>query len=251
VAIGLARTKGPLGSALRQDDLLVLCPITPRTLARSRAACTPSRAKDDPSDAALQLALLLTPRDTLQPLQPQRPTMRALAQLVAPRRRVGGDKVRLTNRRTSTLKNSGPHVLHGFQEQDTTICCAFLRRWPTLKAAPRARRATLVTCFRAQHVRYAEVIAQRLQAITAATPLTTDAGVIGPKALLGQALVAQRRVTWQALAACDTAIAQWAQNHPDVSLFRAFPGAGPGFAPRLLVAFGAQRARSAAAARPQ
>jgi hypothetical protein len=59
-------------------------------LARYRDAFTPSRAKDDPTDATLQLALLLTHRDKLPPLTPQRPTMRALAPRVAPRRRVGG-----------------------------------------------------------------------------------------------------------------------------------------------------------------
>ena len=41
----------------------------------------------------------------------------------------------------------------------------------------------------------------------------------------------------------DPAIAQRAQGHPDFPLFEALPGAGAVFAPRLLVAFGAQRAR--------
>ena len=83
-----------------------------------------------------------------------------------------------------------------------------------------ARRSTLATFFRAHHVRYADVIAQRIQAIKSATPLTTDEGVI----------------------------AQRAQSHPDFPLFQALPGAGPVFAPRLLVAFGEQRDRYAAAA---
>jgi hypothetical protein len=191
---------------LRQYDFLVLFPIHPLTLARYREAFTPSRAKDDPTDAALQLALLLTHRDTLRPLQPQSPTLRALAQLVEHRRRVVGDKVRITNRLTRTLKNSFPHVLHGFQEKDTTIFCDFLSRWPTLKAVQLARRATLATFFRESHVRYAEVIAQRIQAIKTAIPLTTDEGIIAPNALLVQALVAQLRVTLQAIAEFDTAM---------------------------------------------
>jgi transposase len=248
VAICLELNKGPLVSALRKYDFLVLFPLNPLTLARSREAFTPSRAKDDPTDAALQLELLLTHRDKLQPLNPQSPTMRALAQLIEHRRRVVGDKVRITNRLTSTLKNYCPHVLHWFQEKDTAIFCDFLSRWPTLKAVQLARRATLETFFRAHHVRYADVIAQRIQAIKAATPLTTDAGVIAPNALLVQALVAQLRVTLQAIADFDTAIAQRAQSHPDFPLFQALPGAGPVFAPRLLVAFGEQRERYASAA---
>jgi len=251
VAICLELNKGPIVSALRKYDFLVLFPINPLTLARYREAFTPSRAKDDPTDAALQLELLLTHRDKLQPLQPQSPTMRALAQLVEHRRRVVGDKVRITNRLTSTLKNYFPHVLHWFQEKDTAIFCDFLSRWPTLKAVQLARRSTLDTFFRAHHVRYADVIAQRIQAIKAATPLTTDEGVIAPNALLVQALIAQLRVTLQAIADFDTAIAQCAQNHPDFSLFQALPGAGPVFASRLLVAFGEQRARYASAAELQ
>src|SRR5438093_5621002 len=243
LAVCLELDKGPLVSALRKYDFLVLFPINPLTLARYREAFTPSRAKDDPTDAALQLELLLTHRDKLQPLKPQSPAMRALAQLVEHRRRVVNDRVRITNRLTSTLKNYFPHVLHWFQEKDTAIFCDFLSRWPTLKAVQLARRSTLDTFFRAHHVRYADVIAQRIQAIKAATPPTTDERVIRPNALLVQALIAQLRVTLQAITDFDTAIAQCAQSHPDFPLFKALPGAGPVFASRLLVAFGEQRER--------
>ena len=243
IAICLELNKGPLVSALRKYDFLVLFPLNPLTLARYREAFTPSRAKDDPTDAALQLELLLTHRDKLQPLTPQSPTMRALAQLVEHRRRVVGDKVRLTNRLTSTLKNYFPHVLQWLQEKDTPIFCDFLRRWPTLKAVQLARRATLETFFRDHHGRSPEVIARRIQAIKSATPLTTDDGVIAPNALLVQTLVAQLRVTLQAIADFDIAIAQRAQSHPDFPLFQTLPGAGPVFASRLLVAFGEQRER--------
>jgi hypothetical protein len=44
------------------------------------------------------------------------------------RRRLVGDKVRLTNRLTSALKNYFPQVLQWFQEKDTAIFGAFLSR---------------------------------------------------------------------------------------------------------------------------
>src|SRR3989454_5083137 len=219
IAVCLELNKGPMVSALRKYDFLVLFPINPLTLARYREAFTPSRAKDDPTDAALQLELLLTHRDKLQPLQPQSPTIRALAQLVEHRRRVVGDKVRITNRLTSTLKNYFPHVLQWFQDKDTAIFCDFLSRWPTLKAAQLARRTTLEAFFRAHHVRAADVIDARIQAIKSATALTTDEGVITPNVLLVHALVAQLRVTLQAIADFDKAIAPLAQGHPDFPLF--------------------------------
>ena len=157
--------------------------------------------------------------------------------------RLVGDKVRLTHRLTSALKNSFPHVLQWFQDKDTAIFCDFLSRWPPLKAAPLVRRATLERFFRAHHVRSADVITARIEAIKNAVPLTTDEGVITPNTLLVHALVAQLRVTLQAIADFDTAIAQRAQAHPDFPLFDALPGAGAVFAPRLLVAFGEQRER--------
>jgi transposase len=186
---------------------------------------------------------LLTHRDKLTPLRPQSPTMRALAPLVEHRRRLVGDNVRLTNRLTSALKNSFPQVLHWLPDKDPALLCDFLSRWPTLKAAQLARRTTLAGCFHAHHVRSADVMTTRIAALKSARALTTDDGVIAPHVLLGHALVAQLRVTVQAIADFDKAIAQRAQNHPDFPLFDALPGAGAVCAPRLLVAFGAQRER--------
>ena len=133
IAICLELNKGPIVSALRTYDFLVLFPVNPLTLARYREAFTPSRAKDDPTDAALQLALLCTHRDKLPPLHPQSPTMRALEPLVEHRRRVVGDKVRLTNRLTSTLKNYFPQALQWFQDKDTLVFCDFLAAGPPSK----------------------------------------------------------------------------------------------------------------------
>src|SRR5499427_3679775 len=247
VAVCLELHKGPIVSALRAYDFLVLFPVNPLTVAKYREAFTPSRAKDDPTDAELQVELLLKHRDKLSPLVPQSPEMRALAQLVEHRRRLVGDKVRLTNRLTSALKNYFPHVLQWFQDKDTAIFCDFLSHWPTLKAAQLARRTTLERFFQAHHVRSVDVITTRIEAIKSAVALTTDDGVITPNALLVQALVAQLRVTLQVIADCDNAIAHRTQEHPDFSLFDALPGAGAVFAPRLLVAFGEQRERYASA----
>ena len=243
IAVCLELNKGPIVSALQNYDFLVLFPVNPLTVATYREAFTPSRAKDDPTDAELQVEILLKHRDKLTPLVPQSPTMRALTQLVEHRRRLVGDKVRLTNRLTSALKNYFPHVLQWFQEKDTAIFCDFLSRWPTLKTVQLARRATLESFFRAHRVRSADVITTRIEAIKNAVALTTDDGVIAPNTLLVQALVAQLRVTLQAIADFDTAIAQRTQAHPDFPLFDALPGAGAVFAPRLLVAFGEQRER--------
>jgi hypothetical protein len=51
----------------------------------------------------------------------------------------------------------------------------------------------------------------------------------------------------QAIADFDNAMAPRAQDHPDFPVFDALPGAGAVCAPRLLVAFGAQRERCTSA----
>lgn len=243
----LELNKGPLVNALRTYAFLVLFPVTPGTLATYRAAFTPSHATDDPTDAELPLELLLKHRDTRQPLTPPSAEMRALEPRVEHRRRLVGDKVRITNRLTSTLKHDFPHALPWCDDNDTTRFCEFLTPWPTLTAAQLARRSTLERFFHAHHVRYVDVIATRIQAIKRATPLTTDEGVLAPQALLVQALVSQLRVILHAIANFDHAIAQRAERHPDFPVCATLPGAGPVFAPRLLVAFGEQRERDLSA----
>ena len=55
IALALELDKGPIVSALRKYDFLVLFPVNPTTLAKYREAFSPSGAKDDPTDAELAL----------------------------------------------------------------------------------------------------------------------------------------------------------------------------------------------------
>jgi hypothetical protein len=126
-------------------------------------------------------------------------------------------------------------------------CGACLPPWPPLPAAPLARHAPRARVCRAHHGRSPNVIATRLQAIKSATPRTTAAGVRAPPALLGQALVAPLRVLLPVRADVAPAMAPRAQSPPAFPLGATLPGAGAVFAPRLRVACGAQRERSAAA----
>jgi transposase len=247
IAIALELAKGPIVYALQKYDFLVLFPIDPGLLAMYRKAFKPSRAKDDPTDAQLALELMRLYPHRFAPLKPQSVPMRTLGFLVEQRRLLVDDKKRLVNRLGNTLKQYYPQALAWFEQHDTRLFIDFLMRWPTLTQAQRARQATLEAFFHAHNVRFARVIADRVQAIHAAMPLTEDPAVITTHQLLTEALIEQLQVILQAIDRFDAQIARLAPTFPDYALFQTLPGSGPILTPRLLAAFGEQRDRFATA----
>ena len=242
IAVAVELTKGPIVSALQKYDFFVIYPINPTTLAKYREAFTPSRAKDDPTDAELALDLILRHPERFSPLQPQSVEMRTLASLVEHRRRLVDDRKRITNRLRYALKQYYPQALDWFEQLDTVLFCDFLTRWPTLPQVKRARNNTLLTFFHQHNMRFA-VSEARLASIKTATPLTMDEAVIMPHRLQALVLVEQLRVQLEAIKQFDKEIEKLAHQHADYALFSALPGAGASLAPRLLVAFGEQRER--------
>jgi Transposase len=94
IAVGLEQSRGPLLFALLQYDFLVLYPLNPTTLAKYREAFTPSRAKDDPTDADYAAELLMKHSDRLKAWYPDDDETRTLRYLVEHRRRLIGDRTR-------------------------------------------------------------------------------------------------------------------------------------------------------------
>ncbi|MGB8701481.1 MAG: IS110 family transposase, partial [Thermosynechococcaceae cyanobacterium] len=243
VAIGLEQKRGPLIYALHKYEFLILYPINPRTVAKYRQAFKPSRAKDDPTDADLLLELLLKHRDKLTLWQPCSSEIRQLSQLVESRRSLIGEKVRLTNRITATLKNYYPQVLEWFKDKDTQVFCEFVERYPTLKAAQSATPEELRSFFASHHVVRQSAITRRLEQIQSGIPLTEDIGIVSPMQMLVQAWIQQLKLLLKSLQIFEQQIEQIFQAHSDADLFANLPGAGPHLAPRLLVAFGEDRTR--------
>jgi transposase len=251
MAVALELAKGPIVSALQKYNFFVIYPINPTTLAKYRQAFNPSGAKDDPTDAELALDLLFSHPHHFQPLNPQSVEMRTLMTLVEQRRRLMNDRVRITNRLRNALKQYYPQALDWFDHIDTPLFCAFIRQWPSLTQAKRARRTTLEKFFHQHNLYRKPVLERRIGAIKSATPLTRDEAVIMPYRLQTLALVNQLEVALQSIGMYDDEIATLALQHPDYALFSDLPGAGPLLAPRLLVAFGEQRERFASAAEVQ
>ena len=243
IAVGVEIAKGPLIQALAKYAFLEIFPINPSSLAHYRKSFHPSGAKDDPLDAGLLLDYMLKHGDRLAKLSPASAILRKLDQMSADRRSFIDDRNRITNRLRTALKQYYPHPLEWFESLDTPLFCAFIERWPTLKKVRMARRTTLERFFHKHNVRRATLIDKRLDAIRSAEPLTTDEAIIEPNVLFVKGLVAQLRTTLEAIDALDQALAQLTPTHKDYEIFASLPGAGPALTPRLLAAFGEDRAR--------
>jgi len=136
-----------------------------------------------------------------------------------------------------------PQVLDWFDEIGSNIVAEFLERWPDLEKLQRARPATIERFFIDHNSRNAESIAKRLDQIRKAVPATTDAAVL---ASCSAAVVAWAGLLKQLLVAIvvyDEKIDDLARQHPDYTLMKSLPGAGPALAPRLIAALGSRRDR--------
>ncbi|MFT5103881.1 MAG: transposase [Candidatus Latescibacterota bacterium] len=243
VAVCCELTKGPLVYALLKYPHIVIFPVNPASIAKYRKSFTSSGAKDDPTDAAIQAEFLALHMDKLRKLEPESPSVRALAQFLETRRRIVQDKVDTSNRIMASLKNHFPLVLDIFQDRDTVIFCDFLERWPTLKEAKTARKSTLLTFFENHNARYPKINEDRVSAIKGAIALTDDCGVIDPNVALVRILIAQLRLLIGGIESLDKEIRTRYRAFEDRNIFNSFPGAGPQMAPRIFVAFGENRQR--------
>jgi transposase len=247
IAICLEQSRGPLIYALMKYDFIVLYPINPSTLSSYREAFSPSGAKDDPTDADYMAEIVSAHRDRLRPWRPDDEQTRRLQYLVEHRRKLVGERTRLSNRLTALLKDYFPQVLQWFPDVRTTLVCDFLTRWPTLWAVKRARRKTLQEFFRAHNSNRQEVVERRIKSIEESLPLVTDQAVVRSSALLAGAWVTQMKVIVEAIKEFDREIEQVCSQHQDYPLFASLPGAGTVYASRMLAAFGTQRGKFSSA----
>jgi transposase len=128
IAVGLEQSRGPLLFALLQYDFLVLYPLNPTTLAKYREAFTPSRAKDDPTDADYASELLMKHSERLKAWHPDDDQTRTLRYLVEHRRRLIGDRTRLQQSLDLLAEMLFPQYWRGFPSSlrcwCVTFCCA-------------------------------------------------------------------------------------------------------------------------------
>ena len=250
--------RGARATERRRDPRAAACTtvscsirLIPKALARYREAFRTSGAKDDPLDSELLLDLVVRHRDKLRAWVPDTVESRKLQALCEQRRKLVNQRVALTNRLTSLVKQYFPQALEWVGDVASVQACDFLTQWPTLAAVQRARPSTIRQFYRAHNCRKADVIEARLAAIASARPLTTDAAVIEPLSLSVQTYATQLRALIAAIQTFDDRIAEVFAAHGDHDVFTSFPGAGDVCAPRLAAAFGTDRSRWDSAAELQ
>jgi len=251
IAMAIEQTKGAVIHALLGYAFVHVFRINPKSLADYRKAFSPGGAKDDPTDAEYLLEWVELHRDRIKPWVPEDTTTRALQRLVEFRREVVDQRTAFTNRLTQALKEYFPQALDWAGDLDSALACDFLSKWPTLEKIKKARPDTIRTFYWQHGCRSSERIDERLKAISTAQALTQDPAVIAISVSLVQAIVRTLVPTIETIARLDREIEGLFKAHPDMEIFRSFPGAGPVLAPRLLAAMGSDRSRFASAVEVQ
>ena len=246
VGLCLEQPAGHLISFFEAYEWITLHPINPITLQKYREAFVTSRAKNDTKDAEYLADLLLSHHDKLPVWAPEDSQTRAVQQLVFHRRAVVDERTALTNRLQALLKQYYPQALHLCGEDLwRPLATAFLLKWPSLQRVQKAKLATLKQFYHVQGSRSQKCIAERLELIGKAVPVTGEAGVIESFGLRVQLICRQLQQLHRTLTQFDEQIAAAYAAHPDHALFASFPGAGPVLGTRLLASLGANRERFA------
>src|ERR1700681_4720889 len=110
IAVCLEQSRGGLVYMLAKYPHLVLFPVHPTMAARYRETFCPSGAKDDPSDTASLLDLLVRHRERLRALQPDTTETRLLQFLTEERRKMVDEKTGQNNRLRDCLRLYFPQL---------------------------------------------------------------------------------------------------------------------------------------------
>jgi transposase len=241
VRLALETRHHPVLHALVQYPWLEIYPVNPVTSARYRSAFTPSGASDDLPDARVLLELVRDHADKLRPFHQPDALSLQLTGLVQARRALVDRRTALTNQLTILLKSYYPQALQLFESLNSALAIALLRRWPNVIDLKAAKPGVLKRFYYQHQVRSAALVQARLDLIKSTVALTTEEATVSVAQMQLQALLDQLEIVRKHVARFDVQIKRVFARHPEASLFRDLPGAGPQLAPRLCVAFGTDR----------
>lgn len=216
-------------------------PVNPKAVDRYRDRFSPAGSKDDRRDALVLAEILRTDRHRLQPLRPERDTLRQLRVLFSHHQALNEERTRLINQLTACLRAYYPRALQLFPDLGRPVAWAFLRAFPTPADLAGARREQIEKLLR-QH-RYPGVAAKAAELLQLArkAQLPADPATVALWARRLGFLVDQLEAVTRELQACQQQLAERVEDHPDGELFRSVKGVGTVLAAGLLCVFGEDR----------
>lgn len=243
IAVCIENSKGAVIWAFMRYDHIALFPVNPRCTASFRNTFFLSGKKDDPVDASIACELVRKHHEKLRVFEPADAATRALGMLSEKRRKLVGEKTRLTNQLGENLKMYYPQALDLAGDLDTPLSCDFLETWPSLGAARRARAETLRKFYRTHRSRSEERIEQRIELLRTTVALTDDPAVLECGAIITRALVTAVRGVLAAIELLDQELARIYRAHPEHDQIDSLPGVGDVMGPRLIAILGVDRDR--------
>jgi transposase len=216
--------------------------IPPSVVKANRGRQGQSRARTDPSDAALIADILRTDRGRLQPWHPDSLLTRQIRAKVSLVRHLTRDVVRTSNRLRAVLSRYYPAALHVFSSVRTQICLAFIRTYPTPREAAALSFAEFEAFATGHGYPHPGALRTNFARLRGPYPQPTPETVLvyqEEAVQLAVLLLAQVQANKEAKRQLKTLFVQ----HPDAPIFESLPGAGDLLAPALLAKFGDDRQR--------
>jgi len=145
--VAIERPDGPLVEAMLKEGIRVFV-IAPRMLKALRQRYGATGAKSDPGDAYVLADVLRTDGHRLKPIQADAPETKVLRALTRTRKDLVEARVALVNQLRAQLELCFPGAIGLFNELDSAVSIAFLRRYPTALRARALGEARLAAFLR-------------------------------------------------------------------------------------------------------
>jgi transposase len=248
VALCLEACRSALLPILLEYSFLQLYLINPKSLTRFRQAVRPSGSKSDDLDCQLACQFVKNHASLLAQFVAQDPLTQELAQLVGYRRNLVDQRSALANQLTSILKLYYPLALELLQHDTTTSLAAdFVLKYPSLEALQAVPLHQVRKFFLGHRCRLTDSLHERLNQIATATAPSQQSHWNNPHSFMAGALADQLKALVQRIDQIEERILIVADQHPNQSLAKSLPGAGPALEPRLMVSLGTRSENYASA----
>jgi transposase len=241
IAVAIEQKRGPLIYALMKYELFVIFPLNTTAVKNYRKALRASGAKDDCSDARLQLLFLRNHMGQLRRMEPDRKLTRQLRMFVEARRKMVDGATAVSNQITALLKEYYPAALDLVGDIKTSLACDLLGKWPCLEAIKRVRPEELRDFYYKRNCRSKEAVERRIRLIYEAVALIDEKPILAAYCVILRSLVHQLRALLKEINSFDRRIEKIFSLHPDISFYKSLPAAGAALEPRLAVVFGDDR----------